>query len=170
MPFTVERCLKLKSGDLEDLCNATEAAISDGIGFNWVTPPAREVLENYWKGVMMIPERELFVARLDGVVAASVQLAKPGKQKESTAFAVMIQHHFVAPWARGHGMAKALLTTAEDSARAQHYLVAKLSVRASQEAAINLYQAQGYHCWGVLEKDERINGAFVAGHYFYKDL
>jgi len=112
MPFTIERCYKLKAGDIDDLCAATETAIEDGIGFNWVTPPPRELLEKYWKGVLVIPERELFVARLDGAVAGAVQLAKPGKSKESMAFAVGIENHFVAPWARGHGMAKALLTAA----------------------------------------------------------
>jgi ribosomal protein S18 acetylase RimI-like enzyme len=170
MAYTIERCEKLKSGDLADLCSATESAIRDGIGFNWSSPPQHETLEKYWKGVLVIPERTLFLGRLDGVVASAVQLVRPGQHKETTAFAVSVQSHFVAPWARGHGMAKALLSAAEDLARAEGYLALRLSVRATQEAAISLYQAHGYHCWGVLEKDERIGNAFITGHYFTKDL
>ncbi len=34
--------------DLADLCDATEAAIIDGGGFGWLTPPSRHVLERYW--------------------------------------------------------------------------------------------------------------------------
>lgn len=170
MAYTIERCNKIKAGDMEDICVATEAAIIDGIGFNWVNPPSSEILEKYWQGVLLIPDRELYLARLDGVVVGAVQIVKPGRNKESIAFAVTIQNHFVAPWARGHGMAKALLSAAEDSARAQGYQLAKLSVRATQEAAIKLYLSCGYVQWGVLEKDEKVHGEFIAGHYFYKDL
>lgn len=170
MGFTIERSIKLKAGEIEDLCDATEAAVREGIGFNWVMPPSREVLESYWRGVLVIPERVLFIGRLDGVVAAAVQLVKPGKQKESRAFAVQIENHFVAPWARGHGMAKALLLAAEAEARAQGYIQSRLSVRATQEAAIQLYQSNGYECWGVMPTDERIGEHFVAGHYFFKSL
>lgn len=170
MAFTIERCNKIKPGDMEDICTATEAAIIDGIGFNWVNPPAREVLEKYWNGVVLIPDRELYISRLDGALVGAVQLIKPGPTKESVAFAVNIQNHFVAPWARGHGMAKALLSAAEDAARAQGYQLVKLSVRATQEAAIQLYMSNGYVRWGILEKDEKIHGQFIAGHYFYKEL
>lgn len=171
MPFTIERCHeKIKGGDLDDLCAATEAAIEDGIGFNWLSPPPREMLEKYWKGVLVIPERAVFLARLDGSVAGAVQLVKPGKSKESIAFAVTIDNHFVAPWARGHGMAKALLTAAEDEARAQNHTLAKLSVRETQEAAIALYESCGYVRWGVLPKHEKLGSRYVAGYYFYKEL
>ena len=57
----VERVDKLKTGDLHDLCDAADDAIRSGGGFGWLEPPAREVMERYWKGVLVVPERILFV-------------------------------------------------------------------------------------------------------------
>ena len=49
--------------------------IIEGGGFGWLKPPPRQVLENYWKGVLLVPERRLVVGRLDGIIAGSAQLA-----------------------------------------------------------------------------------------------
>lgn len=170
MPFVIERCHKLKISELEQLCEATEDAVRDGIGFNWANPPGREVLEQYWNGVLVIPERELFLARLDGQIAGAVQLVKPSKRQETSSFAATIMEHFVAPWARGYGLAKALLQAAETSGEQQSYEQIRLSVRSTQKAAIHLYETQGYECWGVLPRHERIGGAYIAGHFFFKNL
>jgi hypothetical protein len=93
--------------DLEDLCDATEAAIGDGGGFGWVEAPPRHVLEAYWRGVLLVPERSLFVARLDGTICGSAQLARPPRNNEAQAFAAQMMSNFIAPWARGHGLARA---------------------------------------------------------------
>src|SRR6185503_4748788 len=73
----VERLRAFAGDDLEDLCEATVAAIEDGGGFGWVKAPARGVLEAYWKGVLLVPERALFVARLNGTICGAVQLVSP---------------------------------------------------------------------------------------------
>jgi GNAT superfamily N-acetyltransferase len=106
-----------RHADLTELVQATEDAIRDGIGFNWVVPPGKDILETYWKGVLVVPERVLFVARLDGTIAGSVQLVKPGPSKETSSFSASIEAHFVSPWARGHGLARLLLESAEREAR-----------------------------------------------------
>ena len=59
----VEWLTKLSGTDLEDLCRAAEQAINDGNGFGWLKPPTRDVLENYWRGTLMVPGREVIVAR-----------------------------------------------------------------------------------------------------------
>ena len=64
--ISVERLTRYSGNDLDDLCEATESAIAEGGGFGWLKPPPRQVLENYWKGVLLVPERRLFVGRLDG--------------------------------------------------------------------------------------------------------
>lgn len=168
--ISVEKIDRLKNADLADLCQATEDAIREGIGFNWVKPPQRETLEAYWRGVLVVPERVLFVGRLDGVVAGSAQLRKPAPSNQSSAFACEIEKHFVAPWARGHGLARELLTAVEQEALRLGYRVLKLDVRATQEAAIRLYESSGYQRWGVLELYEEVGGQTVAGHFFIKDL
>lgn len=166
----VETITHFKTADLDDLCQATVDAIREGIGFSWSSPPTTEVLESFWKGVLVVPERVLFGGRLDGTLAASVQLIKPAPSKQTTAFCAGIACHFVAPWARGHGLAKALLQAAEAEALSQGFSVITLHVRATQEAAIKLYQESGYTEWGILPYYEMVNGSMIAGHHFYKNI
>ena len=66
--LAVERVTELHEDDLNALCEATNAAILDGGGFGWISPPGQAALERYFRGVMLVPERELFVARADGVI------------------------------------------------------------------------------------------------------
>lgn len=170
MSIQVERITEFKHSDLNDLVQATEDAIREGIGFNWVLPPGRDILETYWNGVLVVPQRVLLGGRLDGTLAASIQLVKPGITKETSAFAASLEAHFVAPWARGHGLAKALLQAAERQARVDGFSVVKLSVRETQEAAIQLYEENGYTHWGTLPYYEFVNAKMVAGRFYYKNL
>ncbi len=158
------------ANDLNDLCDATELAIKDGIGFNWLTPPDRDVLENYWRGVLMISQRTLIGAWLDGVLCGSIQLLKPAKSKETSYFCANIEGHFIAPWARGYHLASQLLEAAEREAAKEGYSVIRLNVRSTQERAIKLYLDNGYVEWGVLPCHEFVGGSMLAGHFFYKKL
>lgn len=170
MAIHIEELKSFQGSDLADLCQATEDAIRDGIGFNWMTPPVREMLENYWKGVLLVPERVPLVGRLDGTLCSSIQLIRPGKAKETSAFCAQIEGHFVAPWARGHGLAKALLERAEKKAATLGFSTLRLDVRETQSKAITLYRESGYVEWGVLPNYEYVAGSMVRGHYFYKSL
>ena len=114
--LTVELVEKFRRVDLIDLAEATHEAINDGIGFGGVRPPSNQRLEAYWKGVLVVPERDLFVGRLDESVAGSIQLLRPPPNFEAGVFSASIDTHFVAPWARGHGLAKILLEAAEEAA------------------------------------------------------
>lgn len=109
----VERVKELPSGDLNDLCDATIAGIEGGGGFGWVKKPERSVLERYWQGVLAMPARILFVARMDNMICGSCQLVKPPANNEAQGHALQLTTHFVAPWARGHGLARMLLDLAE---------------------------------------------------------
>jgi ribosomal protein S18 acetylase RimI-like enzyme len=166
----VELATALNKRDLGDLCEAAAAAIVDGAGFGWVRPPQREAFERYWRGVLIVPERKLFVARLDQVVAGSIQLVSPPRQKEAWAHACMVDTHFVAPWARGHGLARALLEAAIAEAKAVGFEVMNLSVRETQGVAISLYEAVGFERWGRYPRYAKVGGALIAGLYYWKDL
>jgi ribosomal protein S18 acetylase RimI-like enzyme len=166
----VEKKTELKASELTELCQATEDAIRDGIGFNWMAPPMRETLESYWKGVLMVPSRSLFIARLDGLIAGSIQLLRPTKTKETQAFAATIEAHFMAPWARGHGLAKLLLDLAEREAAKEGFSVINIAVRESQERALTIYREHGYTEWGRMPYYEYVGAGMVSGHYFYKKL
>ncbi len=157
-------------GELVDLCTATVEAIRDGIGFGWVRPPTRQRLEAYWRGVVLVPERVLFLGRVDGSVAGSVQLVKPPPAYEAVHFTTQIDTHFVAPWARGHGLAKQLLEAAEAEARDGGFSVMRLDVRVTQERAIALFESCGYRRWGTLDTYHKVNGDMIAGHFYAKEL
>lgn len=168
--LSVEKKTSLTATELEELCIATEDAIRDGIGFNWMAPPMRETLESYWNGVLMVPSRTLLVGKLDHVIAGSIQLVRPSKTKETSAFAASIEAHFVAPWGRGHGLAKQLLAEAEREAAKDGFSVINISVRETQERALTIYREHGYTQWGVMPYYEYVNAGMVSGHYFYKKL
>jgi ribosomal protein S18 acetylase RimI-like enzyme len=167
---TVHRLTQYSGTDLDDLCEATESAIVEGGGFGWLRAPARQVLENYWKGVLLVPERRLVVGRLDGVVAGSAQLSRTPRNNEAQAMAGTVTSAFVAPWARGRGIARGIVSEIERVARELEILVLNLDLRDTQRAAIGLYESMGYQRWGTHPCYAQVNGRIVPGHYYYKRL
>ena len=149
-----ELCKSLNKVDLQELCDATEEAISAGGGFGWISPPALRTLQNYWKGVLLIPERTLIVGRLDSVVAGSVQLIKPTKNNEAQAHSCVLSTFFFAPWARGFGLAKAVFEKAEEKAKKDGFKVITLEVRETQHRAIQLYERSSYDRRSLSQKVE----------------
>jgi ribosomal protein S18 acetylase RimI-like enzyme len=158
---TVERLTQYTGTDLDDLCEATESAIVEGGGFGWLKAPPRQVLENYWKGVLLVPERRLVVGRLDGVIAGSVQLSRAPRNNEAQASSGTITSAFVAPWARGRGIGRGVIG---------ELLVLNLDLRDTQRAAIGLYESLGYRRWGTHPCYAQVEGRIVPGHYYYKRL
>jgi ribosomal protein S18 acetylase RimI-like enzyme len=169
-PILVERALRLSEADMADLCEATDAAIIEGGGFGWVEPQGRAALERHFRGVMLVPERELFVARLDGHVVGSAQLVRPPRNNEAQTFAAHLTHAYIAPYARGHGLARLLVRRAEERAAALGHRVLNLDVRETQLTAITLFEALGYVRWGTHPCYARVAGQTVAGHFYYKAI
>ena len=169
-PTVVERLTRFSGPDLHDLCDAAEAAIRDGGGFGWLTAPPRHVMETYWKGVLLVPERELFVARLDGTIAGSAQLVRPPRNNEAQAGIGQLTTSFMAPWARGHGLARMMVLAVEEAARGVGLCVLNLDVRETQEAAIRLYESLGYRRWGTHPQYALVDDRWITGFYYCKDL
>ncbi|MEZ5815272.1 MAG: GNAT family N-acetyltransferase [Alphaproteobacteria bacterium] len=165
---TVEVLESLSVPDLNDLCDATDTAIKGGGGFGWVEVPNREVMERYWQGVIAMPARILLVARLDGVICGTCQLWKPPMNNEAQQHIVTLTTNFVAPWARGHGLAKMLIEKAEEVARAEEFAVINLEVRETMARAIEIYEAQGYVRFGVHPYSVRLPEGMLQGYYYYK--
>jgi ribosomal protein S18 acetylase RimI-like enzyme len=168
--LTVERPTELTDDDLQALCEATNAAILDGGGFGWINPPGQQALERYFRGIMLVPERELFVGRVDGVITGSAQLVRPPRNNEAQASAVTFMHAFVAPYSRGQGLARLMMLKVEERARAQGYRVLNLDVRETQHAAIALYESLGYARWGEHPAYARVKGQTVRGFFYTKLL
>lgn len=165
---SVEVLKEFAAGDLDDLCDATDSAIEGGGGFGWVHLPARDVLERYWQGVLAMPQRILLVARMDHMICGTCQLVKPAANNEAQAHTVHLTTNFVAPWARGHGLAKMLVEKAEEVAREEGFSVIDLDVRESMERAITLYESMGYTKFGEHPFYARVDGAVKKGYYYYK--
>ena len=166
----VERALELDDDDLQALCEAADAAIIEGGGFGWVKSPGRLALTSYFRGVLLVPERELFIGRLNGTIVGSAQLVRPPRNNEAQAFAATLMHAFIAPYARGHGLARLMTQRVEDGARALGYQVLNLDVRESQEPAIRLYESLGYLRWGEHPAYARVGGRTIRGLYYTKLL
>ena len=160
----------LAVGDLNDLCDATELAIEAGGGFGWVQLPNRNILERFWQGVTAMPARILFVARLDGVICGAAQLVRPPSNNEAQSASVTLTGLFIAPWARGQGLSRRLLDLVEKTALKENYKIINLDLRETQEAAITLYESNGYHLIGTHPHYALIDQKFVAGRYYYKAL
>ena len=167
---SIEKLTKLTKLDLQELCEAADDGIRAGGGFGWLKPPQRQTMENYWKGVLLVPERSLLVGRLDGVICATAQLIRPPRNNEAQAHTAQLTTNFVAPWARGHGLARGIVLAVEEEARVQGVSVLNLDVRETQEAAIQLYQSLGYSHYGTHPRYARVDGKWVAGQFFWKDL
>ncbi len=168
--LVIERVTSLSPADMNDLCDATDAAIEGGGGFGWVNLPARDILERFWSGVMAMPTRFLFVARLDGVICGTCQLIRPPVNNEAQSLSVQLTTHFVAPWARGYGLAKKLVEEAERTALAEGFTVINLDVRETMDRAISLYESLGYNRIGMHPAYARVNGEILKGYYYYKIL
>ncbi len=167
---SVEKLVKLSRRDLQEICDAAEDGIRAGGGFGWLKPPERQLMENYWKGVLLVPERSVVIGRLDEVIAGSAQLVRPSRNNEAQAHSAQMTTNFVASWARGHGLARAIALAVEEEARAHGVSVLSLDVRESQTAAVQLYQSLGYLHYATHPRYAHVGGQWVAGLFFWKDL
>jgi ribosomal protein S18 acetylase RimI-like enzyme len=168
--IAIERLTEFEAADINDICDAAEAAILEGGGFGWLKAPPRHVFEAYWRGVLLVPERQLFVGRLDGVIAGAAQFVRPARNNEAQAHAATLTGHFVAPWARGHGLARELTAAVEEAVRAAGFRVLNLDVRETQARAIQIYEARGYVRWGSHPRYALVDGQYVQGHFYTKEL
>ena len=166
----VEQVKRFTDADLNALCEATDAAIIDGGGFGWVTPPGRRTMETYFRGVLLVPERELFVARLNGDIVGSAILVRPPRNNEAQAFAANLMHSYIAPYARGHGLARMLTEAVEERSRELGYHILNLDVRETQTVAIAMYESHGYVRWGEHPEYALVRGKSITGYFYYKLL
>jgi len=166
----VEVLKSITSIDLADLCNITEQAIKAGGGFGWINPPPRETLNKYWKGLVVVQNRILIVGRLNNAIAGALQLSLQAPNNEAQKTITNITSHFVAPWARGYGLARSMIDYAEEVAKQNDTSCLQLDIRETQEAAIQLFKSKGYEQWGINPNYAQVNGNIIRGLYFYKNI
>lgn len=166
----VQRALSLTDDDLQALCEAADAAILDGGGFGWVQPQGRQVLERYFRGLLLVPERMLFVVRLKGEIVGCAQLVRAPRNNECQAMCITLMHLFVAPYARNRGLGSALLQEVEHAARSMGFRVMNMDVPDTQTAAIALFRKTGFQHWGTHPHFARMGDQTVSGLFFTKLL
>jgi hypothetical protein len=110
------------------------------------------------------------VARLNGTICGAVQLVSPPRNNEAQAFAAQLTGNFLAPWSRGHGLARRMVEAVEDAARVAGFAVLNLDVRATQEVAIGLYETMGFQRWGTHPAYARVDGKVIPGYFYFKRL
>jgi len=160
----------LDNVELMQLCEVTREAISVGESFNWLSMPEEKALENYWKGVVLMRERSLFLPKMDGQIAGSCQLVRPPVSNEVGAFRAEIVNFFLAPWARDHGLAKEMISRMQDYAIVQGCRSLDISVRSDQLAAIAICEWLGMEKWGTKKRFAYVGNKFLSGFYYTKDL
>lgn len=166
--LAAERLQKLSRSDMSDLCDATIAAIEKDGGFGWVAVPEREILERYWHGVIAVPQRDLFVARLDGAIAGTAQLVRYPPNNQAQAFSAQLTTFFIAPWARKMGLGQMLLDVIEQRAAETGLYAIHLDVRETQFGAIQLFKSAGYTQWGMNPLYAMVGERMIPGYYFNK--
>ena len=165
---SIEKIKSLNKVDLADLCNITEQAIKTGGGFGWLKIPTRENLIKYWKGMLLIPNRIIFVGRINNTIAGSAQLVLQTQNNEAQKISANLMTHFVAPWARGFGLARNMIKILEDEARNKGVKYIHLDVRETQDAAIKCFETLGYIKWGINPHYAEVEGKDIRGYYYYK--
>ena len=168
--ISVEQLSSINRIDLADLCNITEQAIKAGGGFGWLKVPPRDTLNKYWKGVALVKKRKLIVGRLNNVIAGTLQLMFHPSNNEAQQNICNIASHFVAPWGRDHGLAKAMIDKAEMISKESGSNCVQLDIRETQEAAIQLFKSKGYKQWGTNPNYAFVDGKNIKGFYYLKKL
>ncbi|MFT8719894.1 1-(5-phosphoribosyl)-5-[(5-phosphoribosylamino)methylideneamino]imidazole-4-carboxamide isomerase [Acetobacter sp.] len=168
--ITAERVDELDEEDLQSLCESVDAAVIAGGGFGWVKPQGRSVLERYFRGILLVPERMLFVARHEGIIVGSAQLVRPSRSNEAQAMTASVMQFQIAPYARGIGLGRVLMEEIVKCARSMGYQFLSLDVRETQVGAIALFRDMGFEHWGTNPYYALVDGKMVRGLYFIKRL
>lgn len=166
----VERLDILTPSDMSDLCDATDAAIEAGGGFGWLDLPSRQMMERYWQGILLVETKDIYVARLDGIICGTAQLIRYPKNNPAQNFTAKIRTFFIAPWARGYGLGKMLLKKIEQDAGEEGLQILNVQIRETQKEGMQLFEDMGYTCWGTNPNFARLGNKVIAGHYFQKDI
>jgi acetyltransferase len=157
------------------LARLLQEVVQDGASIGFLPPISLAEARAYWQGVeqgLQRGDRRLWLAlapaQQGGALLGSVQLSLCGKANGS--HRAEVEKLMVAPGARGHGLARALMGAMEQGAiQAQRRLLV-LDTRVG-DVASHLYQRLGYQAAGQIP-DFAINGdgSLAATQFFYKRL
>ncbi|UGY90986.1 GNAT family N-acetyltransferase [Streptomyces gobiensis] len=106
------------------------------------------------------PPRQHLIAELDGRIAGYIRVVPP-TPLASNAHVRQIQGLAVDNWARGRGVARALLRSAMDASRRQGAVRITLRVLSHNVPARALYASEGFAVEGVLPGEFLLEGEYI---------
>lgn len=164
MTRLAERLTRIDESDMAALCEITTAAILDGGGLGWLTPPGRAVLERYFNGLLLVPETRIFVVRDEtGQIQGCAQLVRPSRNNEAQAHTAQIRGYFVAPYIRGQGFGYVLAEAVMRAAQALGCRVLNCEVPETQGSALSMFRSLGFETWGTHPYHARNHEGDVGG-------
>lgn len=154
--------------DTELLGNLTTLIIdvvNDGASIGFLPPLQPADAKQYWEEVMS-PGVILWVTMIENEVAGTIQLHLA--QKQNASHRAEVAKLMVHPKYRRHGIARALMTTAEEEAKLAGRSLIVLDTR-SGDPSNNLYVSMDYIPAGHIPNyAQSAGGAFDGTTFYYK--
>ncbi|NIK69062.1 GNAT family N-acetyltransferase [Paenibacillus sp. BK720] len=164
--IVIERLTSLETS-IEELASVLVQVVEDGASVGFLPPLSQEEAIRYWRSVPD-PEVLLFVARLDGRIAAAVQLQLCGKSNGS--HRVEIAKLMTHPQCRRRGIARKLMLAAEEAALEENRSLLVLDTREGDPSNL-LYASLGYQLAGRIPGFARsADGSLDATMIYYKNI
>ena len=163
----IRRVDRLSPQDLDDLTEVLVSCVAEGASLGFHAPLSAEVAHGWWAA---IPRDGviLLVAERDGRIVGTVQL-QPA-ESENGAHRGEVAKLLVHPVWRRQGIARALMATLEEEARAAGKTLLVLDTREA-DPSNDLYYALGYREAGRIPGWARdANGRPSATVFWYKPL
>jgi ribosomal protein S18 acetylase RimI-like enzyme len=138
--WKLSEATSLDEGQFEQLSVLLIDVVADGASIGFLPPVNGEEALQYWKGVLE-PGVLMWVAAMDGRICGTVQLQLA--RKANAAHRAEVCKLMVHPSARRHGIARALMQTAERRAVEESRSLLVLDTREGDPSNL-LYRSLGY--------------------------
>lgn len=164
--MVIEQLTSLETS-LEELADLLVHVVEDGASVGFLPPLSQEEAIEYWRSVPD-PEVMLFAAKVDGQLAATVQLQLCGKANGShrAEIAKLMTH----PEYRRRGIARKLMLAAEEAALGENRSLLVLDTREGDPSNL-LYMSLGYQLAGRIPDFARsADGSLDATMIYYKNI
>src|SRR5471032_617882 len=142
----------LSDDDLDQLAQTLDLAVEQGASIGFVPPFGHSQALAFWQKLLpafISGDRRLLVARLNGKIVGTVQLAV--SQPANGAHRAEVNKLMVHPEARRLGIARSLMVAVEDLARSAGKQLMVLDTIAGG-AAEGLYRSLGYQVAGQIPR------------------
>lgn len=168
--IAIDHLSEVSPQEQQALCALLTDCVAGGASIGFLPPLSAEAAQAYWQGVAVNVESGstlLLVARLDGEIVGSLQLALAGKA--NARHRAEVEKLMVSPAARRQGIAMALMS-ALDPLAAQHGRTLLVLDTREGDVSEQVYQRCGYSRVGVIPQFARSADGSLDGTVLYYRL